>query len=330
MIPTLIGVTLLIFAVTQMIDPVSRAMLYIKSEKELQHIDDIISRYGLNDPVYLQYGRWIQQILTGNLGWSVSTRLPVLKALSTRFPATFELVIFSIPPTILLGIYLGVKSAVHKDKAIDHVTRTVSIIGWSLPTFWLAIVLLSFCYGRYHLFPPSRLTEAAIQFIHTEQFISYTGLYTIDGLLNGQPWITLDAIQHLVLPVVTLTVVQIALIIRVMRSSMLETLHKGYIFTARAKGLANKQVINKHARRNALIPIITLSGMLAAGMLTGVIITETVFDFNGIGRFAATAATRLDTSAVLGFSLLAGVIFVVANLIVDIAYAYVDPRIRLG
>jgi peptide/nickel transport system permease protein len=166
--------------------------------------------------------------------------------------------------------------------------------------------------------------------VRTAGWNKYTGLYTVDGILNGRLDVALDAIKHLILPVITLTTVQIALIIRVMRSSMLEALNKGYIVTARAKGLAKKVVINKHARRNALIPIVTLSGIMAAGMLTGVVITESVFALHGLGEFAASAATQLDIASVLGFALLSGFVFVIANLIVDIVYAFVDPRIRLA
>jgi len=330
MVPTLIGVTLLIFGVTQFFSPYARAVVYMKSPASYRQVDRIIAKYHLNDSVFIQYKTWMEEVLQGNLGYSQSLSMPVRDALLKRFPGTLELVIFALPPTIILGIYLGVKSAVHRDKAIDHVTRSLSIIGWSLPTFWLAILLLAVFYGQTGWFPPERLGTAANIVTHSANFVRYTGLYTIDGLLNGQLWITLDALRHLVLPVTTLTIVQIALIIRVMRSSMLEALNKGYMATARAKGLSKNAVINKHARRNALIPVVTISGILAAGMLTGVVITETVFALHGIGEFAASAATQLDIAAVLGFALLSGIVFVMANLIVDIAYAYVDPRIRLG
>lgn len=332
MIPTLIGVTMLIFVVTQMIPPEIRALLYVTSDKQLYKIPSVIAKYGLDRPAHEQYFTWLSHALQGNLGIAKSANnQPVLKVLIDRFPATLELTLYSAPLTILLGIFLGVKSAVHKDKIVDHVTRALAIIGWSLPSFWLGILLLSTFFGIVKWFPPARLDGAAAVFVNSRQWHEYTGLYTIDGLLNGQLWITCEAFRHLVLPVVTLVVIQVALLIRVMRSSMLEALTKGYVVTARAKGLKNSEVINKHARRNALIPVVTLSGMLVAGMLNGLIITETVFAFPGIGNFAATAAlTGPDLPAVLGFSLFTGIIFVMANLIVDIIYAYIDPRIRLG
>ena len=331
LIPTLIGVTLLIFAVTQMIDPNIRALLYVTSDKQLAKLPEVIAKYGLDRPFYEQYFNWITQVLQGNLGISKSANnQPVLDVLLKRFPATLELTLYSAPLIIFLGIYLGVKSAVHKDTIIDHVTRALAIVGWSLPSFWLGIILLSIFYGGLGWFPPARLDGPAYTFVQSADWHKYTGLYTIDGLLNGQPWITFEAFRHLVLPVLVLTVISVALLIRVMRSSMLESLSKGYIVTAKAKGLKNIEVINRHARRNALIPVVTLSGMLVAGMLGGLIITETVFAFPGIGQFAAAAALMTDIPAVLGFAIFTGTIFVVANLLVDILYAFIDPRIRLG
>lgn len=332
LIPVLIGVTVLIFAVTQLISPEQRAMLYITSDKQLARIDLIIKQRGLDQPFYVQYVGWMTEVLHGNLGLARSSgNQPVLDVLMQRFPATLELTLYSAPIIIFIGIYLGVKSAVHRDKSIDQATRAVAIVGWSLPSFWFGIVLLAVFYGALGWFPPRRLDGAADVFVNSVAWHKYTGLYTIDGLLNGQPWITIEAFRHIVLPVVVLVTINVALLIRVMRSSMLESLGKGYIVTARAKGLRNAEVINKHARRNALIPVVTLSGVLIAGMLGGLIITETVFAFPGIGQFAANAAINgPDLPAVLGFALFTGSIFVLANLIVDIMYAYIDPRIKLG
>jgi len=334
-IPTLMGVVLLVFAVTQMFTPEQRAMLYITSERQMSRIDDIIRQYHLTDPVFVQFTGWMTQLLQGNLGYSRTGGGPVLQVLLRKLPATFELVIWSIPITILLGIYLGVKSAVNRDKAVDHITRTVSIIGWSLPTFWLGIMLIAIFFSGLGWFPPERMGTQTFNYVYLSgNWHQYTGLLTIDGLLNGQPWITLDALRHLVLPTITLVTIQIALIVRVMRSSMLEALGKGYVTAARVKGLSNTEVINKHARRNALIPTITVAGLLTAGMITGVVITETVFNIDGVGRWAAVAAggggNVPDVPAVLGFALMTGVVYVAANLVVDILYAVVDPRIRLG
>lgn len=329
-IPTLIGVTLLIFAVIQLFSPVQRATLYVTDPKQIGAIPDIIEAYGLDDPVYVQYFTWMRQVLGGNLGYSQSARKFVVEAIITRLPASAEIVMYSAPIIILLGTYLGIKSAVNRDKSIDHITRSLAIIGWSLPSFWLGIVLLAIFYGSMGLFPPGRLGPVGEGIVRSTAFTRYTGINTIDALLNGQPLLLIDALEHLVLPVASLTIQIIALIIRIMRSSMLEALGKGYILTARAKGLDQNEVVNKHARRNAIIPVITVSGILTAGLLTGVVITESVFNIYGVGRFAADAAIEIDIPAVLGFSLFAGIIFVTANLLVDILYAYADPRIRLG
>lgn len=330
MIPTIIGVTLLIFALTQLFTPSRRAMIYVTNVKELDALDELIVKYHLNDPVYVQYYYWVTQVLQGNLGWSQTAHMPVLDALLRTIPATLELVFLSIPFTVLVGIWLGVKSAVHRDTVIDHITRVIAIIGWSLPSFFLGIMLLSIFYGLLGWFPPFRLGFAAENIVSSKAFIQYTRLNIIDGILNGQLWISLDAIRHIILPAIVLTTINIALIVRVMRSSMLEALNKGYITMARAKGLSHSEVINKHARRNALIPVTTISGLLIAGLITGVTITETVFNYYGLGYYAAHAAMRVDIPAVLGFTLFVSIVFVVANLLVDLIYAYIDPRIRLG
>ncbi|MEM0216582.1 MAG: ABC transporter permease [Candidatus Bathyarchaeia archaeon] len=329
-IPTLIGVTLLIFAVTQLFDPVQRASLYIRDPKNLRAIDEVIRKYGLDQPFYIQYFSWLSQLLEGNLGWSQSLHMRVIDALVTRAPATIELAMYAAPLTIILGIRLGKLSAVKKDTWVDHFTRAFAIIGWSLPAFWLGIVLLAFFYGGLGVFSPGRLSPWAEALIRSGEFKVYTGLYTIDSILNLNAAVFLDALSHLVLPVTTLTIIDVALIMRIMRSSMLEQLGKTYIIAARARGLDEKTVVDKHAAKNALIPVITISGLLTAGMLSGMVITETIFEFKGVGYFAAHAATQLDIPAVLGFALLTGIIFVIANLIVDLLYAYVDPRIRLG
>ncbi len=330
LVPTLIGVTLLIFAVLQFFSPVERAALYIRDPREARHLQGIIEKYHLNDPLYVQYYYWMREVLRGNLGWSKSVNMRVLDAIINFFPATAELTLYSAPIIILAGIKLGIISAIHRDKAPDHVTRASAIIGWSLPSFWIGIILLAIFYGQFKLFPPERLSVDAKMYVMSPNFIRYTKLNTIDALLNGQLWIFIDALKHLVLPVISLTIQIVALIVRLMRSSMLEALSKGYILTARAKGLDEKEVIYKHARKNALIPVLTVTGILIAGMLNGLVITEVVFNYKGVGYWAANAAIQLDVPAILAFALFSGIIFVFANLAVDIMYAYIDPRIRLG
>jgi len=330
LIPVLLGVSLLVYAVTLMLPPETRAMLYVRSPKEAKNLDAIIKKYGLADPLYVQYFTWINQVLHGNLGWSQIDTQPVMKSIITRFPATLEIVMYAAPITILLGIYLGVISATHKDKAPDHITRSLAIIGWSLPSFWLAMILMAVFYIQLDWFAPERISRPIESAFNSGQLIPYTHLYTIDGILNGRLDVTLEAFRHLIMPIIVLVVIQVAGIIRVMRSSMLEALSKGYVIAARAKGLSPSEVINKHARRNALIPVVTLSGLMIGGMLTGVVITETVFNIPGIGRWGAQAALAPDLPSIVGFATFAAVIYVLTNLVVDVIYAYIDPRIRLG
>lgn len=330
----LIGVTALIFVVTMLLPVTTRAYLYVGNFQQLKGdvIPRIIKAYGLNDPFFLQYSRWLGQVLQGNLGVSVTGQDSVVGALVSRWPYTFEIVVFAAPLIIFIGIYLGVQSAIHKDGIIDHISRVFSIIGWSLPSFWLGALLLTLGSGLHLPFAEARaLSQHLSTYISNpaNHFISYTGVNFIDGLLNLHPDITVDALAHCILPVTVIVVIDVALLIRVMRSSMLEALNKPYVTTARAKGLSKKVVIYKHARRNALIPVATLSGMLVAGLLGGLVITEQVFNFGGLGQLAATAAIRLDIPTVLGYAMLTAIMFVIANLIVDILYAFIDPRIRL-
>jgi ABC-type dipeptide/oligopeptide/nickel transport system permease component len=330
LVVVLIGVTLIIFALLSLFSPEQRASAFVRDIKQLDHLDSIIKTYGLDRPVYVQYVKWIGQVFRGNFGWSTTVSRPVLEAFKFFLPNTVELALFSAPFIILGGIWLGSLSAVHRDRPVDHFTRFMSIVGWSLPTFWFGLVLLMIFYGYFRgLFPPEILGYEAQSFVESGAFTRYTRLNTIDALLNGDLWVFVDAIRHLVLPVVTLTTVQIALVMRIMRSSMLEALGKGYVLAARAKGAAQRTVIRKHARRNALIPVITVSGWLFAQLMGGVVITETIFNRKGLGWWWARAATQLDIPAVLMAVLFNGVLFVVTNLIVDLLYAYIDPRVRL-
>jgi peptide/nickel transport system permease protein len=327
----LIGVTVMIFAITMLVPPEIRAMLYARN---VQHISpdkllEIAEKYGLTRPFYQQYFTWLSEVLQGNLGFAKSSQQPVAEAILSRWPYTFEIVLFAAPIIVFLGIYLGVQSAIHKDGIIDHACRILSIIGWSLPSFWLGLILLSVFYGELGWLPPGPISDSMRLIRESQEFSRYTRIDLFDGLLNGRPDLTLDVIKHAILPTIVIVTINIALLIRVMRSSMLEALSRPYVTAARAKGLDEKTVIYKHARRNALIPTVTLSGMLIAGLLGGLIITETVFAFGGLGQWAASAALNFDIPAVLGYAILSAFLFVIANLIVDILYAYIDPRIRL-
>jgi dipeptide transport system permease protein len=331
LIPVLFGLTMFIFGITQFFSPVQRAVLYVRDARQLADLPAIIHLYGLDRPVFVQYGIWLSQVFQGNLGFSKVVSMPVWTAIWHYLPATLELAIFATPLIILIGIFFGTRAASHKDRPIDHATRVTAIFGWSMPTFFLALILLMLFYGYFRgLLPPHRLSTDIDIFVKSAEFTRYTHINTLDAILNLNGTVFLDALRHLVLPVVTLTVVNMAFIMRLMRSSMLESLGKGYVLTARAKGLAERVVVNKHARRNALIPVITISGYLFAALANGVVITESVFNYKGIGWWAWQSARNLDIPSVLGFALFNAVLFVIVNLVVDILYTRIDPRVRLG
>ncbi|MDR7543975.1 MAG: ABC transporter permease [Armatimonadota bacterium] len=323
------GVTLLIFALLQFLAPEMRAAAFITNPNQLNALEAIIRKYGLDQPVHVQYWNWLREVFRGNLGWSQTARLPVREAISAFFPATLELTVYAFVPIMLIGVWLGTAAAVNRDRIIDHVSRVFSVSFRSLPSFVWGLLILMILYGRVNWFPPGRLSLEADLFVRSGQFQRYTGLMTVDGLLNGQLWISLDALRHLMGPVLTLTMVSIALLVRITRSSMLEVLNQDYIRTARSKGLAEPVVIDVHARRNALIPVITLSSLTFVGLLGGVVITETIFNFPGIGRWGAFAAQQLDIPGVTGFAMFVAALTVLGNLAADILYAYFDPRIRL-
>lgn len=346
------GVTFLLFFCLQFLSPEMRASLYIKDPRQLSQLDAVIEKYHLRAPLLLpvkftarlrpwpnvkavwvghtQYWTWLNQVLHGDLGYSETAKMPVTEAITAFFPATFELTLLAFFPILLIGVFFGVLSAVYRDRFIDHATRFVAITGYSLPSFVLGLALLMVFYGRLHWFPPGRYTLETDMLVHLDSFRHYTGLLTVDCLLNGEGAALADAIKHMVLPAATLIYISVALLLRITRSSMLEELSKDYVRTARAKGLPESVVIRKHALANALIPVVTLSSLLFIGLLGGVVITETVFDFPGIGRWGVQAAQQLDIPGVLGSTLLAAFLFVMANLVSDLLYAVVDPRIRVG
>ena len=327
------GVSILIFSLMQLMSPFSRLAVYITDPDQLkqgpEQLQEMVEALGLDDPPWVQYGRWMNELLHGNFGWSESARRPVLVAIRQLLPASAELTMFAAFPVIFLGIWLGKISAVHQDKLIDHATRVTAIVGWSFPTFVFGILMLLVFYGILKWFPPGRLSIAASRIVYSDTFTVYTGMHTIDAVLNGNLAVLGDALRHLVMPVITLAYISWAMILRLMRSSMLETLRQDYIVTARSKGLRERVVINKHGQRNALLPVTTVAGLMVANLLNGVVVTETVFNFRGLGQFAASSAVQLDMPSILGFSLFNGVLLVLTNLVVDVLYASFDPRVRL-
>ena len=324
------GVTFLLFFCLQFLSPEMRASLYIKDPRQLAQLDAVIEKYGLRKPMPVQYAIWLKQVVRGDLGYSETAKMPVAEAITAFFPATFELALLAFFPILIVGVFFGVLSAVYKDRAVDQATRFVAITGYSLPSFVLGLVLLMVFYGRLHWLPPGRYTLETDMLVHGDAFRHFTGILTLDCLLNRQGGAFVDVVKHMILPASTLLYISVAQVLRITRSSMLEELGKDYIRTARAKGLPERVIIRKHALANALIPVVTLSSLLFIGLLGGVVITETVFDFPGIGRWGVQAAQQLDVPGVLGSTMLAAFLFVMANLISDMLYAVVDPRIRVG
>ena len=330
MLPLVVlGVTFLLFFLTQRLSPEMRASLYVKDARQMGALEEVIRQYGLRDSVFKQYGRWLGNIVRGDLGYSPSANMPVTRAIKEYLPATIQLALVTILLVVFFGVWFGCASAVHKDKWQDNVARFISVGGFSLPIFVLGLLLLMLFYGQLGWFAPGGYSVQTDMAIHSPLFKNYTGFLLIDSILNGNGRVFLDVLSHLVLPAMTLCIGSFALMVRVMRSSMLEELNKEYVRTARAKGLSEFQVIYKHAGKNAIIPVITLASIQFIRLLGGTVIVETIFDYPGIGRFGVIAAQQLDIAGILGFSLMVAVLFVLGNLLSDILYTAVDPRIRL-
>jgi dipeptide transport system permease protein len=331
MILVLVGVTLLVFTIMMLLPPGQRVAAYVTNERVTPaQMDAMIHKYGLDDPAPVQYFRWLKNLLGGQFGFSTTGGGPVLKAFGQFFPTTVELVLFATPLIILVGILLGTLGAVHKDTTTDHATRVFAIVGYSLPTFWLGLIMLMVFYGFFGLFPPGSQSNVARSVVLGSGYARYTHLLLIDAILNWRWDIFLDALYHMILPTLNLVIINSALIMRLMRSSMLESLGQDYMMTARAKGADRRTLYRRHARRNALLPVVTISGLTFASLMGGLVITETIFDRKGIGWWLAQAAVQLDVAAIMFNVLFLGVVYVVINLVVDIIYAYVDPRIRLS
>jgi peptide/nickel transport system permease protein len=325
-VPTLLGVTLVTFLVSHVIpaDPLD-LILKNRAQANPEIVAAYRERFGLDRSLPEQYLTYVGGLLRGDLGESFVTRQPVAADLATYLPATIELAFAAMAISVVVGVPLGVLAAVRYGSWIDHLARFLSTVGAAVPAFWLGLVLLFVLYYRLGLLPgPGRLDATLAE--PPRQ----TGMILIDSLLAGDGAAFRSGIRHLILPAIVLASYPVAMLARLTRASLLEALGADYVRTARAKGLAEQQVVGWHALRNALIPAVTAAGLAFGYLLAGAVTVEIVFSWPGIGRYAVNAATALDYPAILGITLVIAVVFVGANLVVDLLYGLLDPRIRTG
>jgi peptide/nickel transport system permease protein len=324
MVPLLIGVTLVAFIIANLVptDPVA-ANLSQRSMSDPTIVAAFRAEWGLDQPLPIQYLTYVRNLVSGNLGKSIRNRRPVIDDLKQYLPATIELATYATIFGVLAGLLLGVISAVLRNSPIDVFARFISLIGISAPVFWLALLSLLIFYAQLRWLPgPGRLDSA----IEAPPII--TGLLTIDSLIAGRWDAFRNALGHLIMPSIVLGSYSMGLVTRITRSAMLESLSQDYIRTARSKGLRSRAVLYRHAFRNALIPVLTVIGLSYGILLSGAVLTETIFAWPGIGRYAYRASTTLDFPAIMGVSLVIAFIFIIVNLVVDVLYYLVDPRLR--
>jgi peptide/nickel transport system permease protein len=324
MLPLMVGMTLIAFVVSHSVpaDPVA-AHLGQRAMEDKTIVATFRQQWGLDRPLHEQYFTYLRNLFQGNLGTSIRTHMPVAEDLGRYLPASAELAIVATFVGVVLGIPFGVLSAVRRNHWLDHLVRGVSLLGVSSPVFWLGLIGLYVFYFRLRWLPgPGRLD------VGMAEPARLTGMYTVDSLLSGN-WSTFVAsVLHLLLPGLVLASVYLGLVTRMTRSSMLEVLSADYVRTARGKGLAERVVIYRHALGNALIPTITVLGLAFGDILAGTVLTETIFSWPGIGRYAYQSAVTLDFPAIMGVSLLIAGVFITVNLLTDIAYVVLDPRLR--
>jgi peptide/nickel transport system permease protein len=315
--------TLVIFLIANTVpgDPVL-AQLGDLAASNKEFVAEWRHKWGLDLPLWERYGVFLAKLAQGDLGISIASQRPVLDDIVDFAPATIELASVAFLLSLLVGVPLGILAAVRRDTWIDHVARFISLIGVSSPTFWLAFIMLALFYGGLQIAPgPGRIDAIALP------PPSVTGLYVIDSLLAGD-WETFkDALAHLVLPSIVLAAATLGLITRTTRASMLESMQQDYVRVARSKGLYEKRIVVGHVLPNALIPIVTLGGLAYANLLTGAVMTETIFSWPGLGRYTFRSAVALDFPAIMGITLMVAVTYLAINLLVDISYALLDPRV---
>jgi peptide/nickel transport system permease protein len=318
----ILGVVTVTFLLSHVIpaDPVGAILGENASPELVKKTERLL---GLDLPLHQQYVRYLKGILSWDFGIALRTQNRVSQDLKTYFPATLELVILSMIIAMTCGIAIGILSAVKRNKGPDNISRIFSLIGISMPAFWLGLLVILILYYHLGIIPPGgRLSP------HIFPPPTVTGLYTVDSLLAGDFKTFLDAFYHLLGPGLVLGWIQTAYICRVTRSSMLEVLNEEYIRTARVKGLKERIVILRHAFKNAAIPVITMVGISFGYLLEGSVLTETVFGYPGLGRYSVNSFLSLDLNAVVGSVTLIAICYALSNLVVDLLYGYLDPRVK--
>ena len=320
----LFGVSVLTFFLAQIV-PADPAATALGSNAREEQIKAYRKQMGLDQPAVIQYANYMSRLARGDLGQSIRTRRPVIDDLRDYLPATIELALAAMMVTIAVGVPLGILAALNRNTWIDGGARSLSLIGGAMPVFYVGLVLLGLFYRQLRWLPgPGRL-EATLQ-----PPTRITGLFTLDALLTGDWPVFASASTHLILPAITLGLFSTAVILRMTRSSVLEMLGQDYVRTARAKGLRERVVVGRHVFRNALPPIMTIVGILFGSLLSGAVLTETIFSWPGIGRYATTSVTTLDYPAVMGVTLVAAFIYPLMNTLVDVGYSVIDPRVRVN
>lgn len=321
LIPVLFGVSVMVFLVMHVFtqDPTS---IILGQHATTDQIAKLRHELGLNNPLYVQYWDFLKGILHGNLGNSLITRTAVTDEIMARFPATIELALVAILFAAVVGVIIGIISAVKQNSIMDYASMVFALIGVSMPIFWLGLILIVIFSVGLHWLPVSGRIDIGLE------PKNITGMYLLDSLLTGNMESFKSALQHLILPAVALGSYSMAIIARMTRSTMLEIIRHDYIRTARAKGLFEKVVILKHALRNALIPVVTVIGLQLGSLLGGAVLTETVFSWPGVGSYTVDAILKSDYQVVQGSVMLLACIFVLVNLIVDLLYGQLDPRIK--
>lgn len=320
-----LGITVVAFTLTQLVpsDPVA-ANLGEQAAADPAAVAAFEERYGLNDPVPVQYWHYLTNLVQGDLGESLQDHQPVREDLERYAPATAELALFSTLIAVPFGIAFGVVAAVRRNRFTDHALRVVSLGGLSMPTFWIALVALYVFFYRLGWFPGGdRLDPGVLEPPHR------TGMYTVDALLAGQWSTAWNAFHHMMLPAFVLAAYNIGLLTRYTRSAVLEVIGNDYVRAARAKGLREHDVLVRHVLRAALPSIVTVIGLVFANVLTGTVLVETIFAWPGIGQYAYRSAVTLDLPAIMGVSLFVALVYATVNFVVDVLYGVIDPRIRV-